>query len=406
MKNSFNKISILKFFTVAGVPGYILLARPIIYALIARQRSFSEVATVDASAAIQIVVTTLAFIVGGYIFLKNSNHRKLLLKTPFRWFVFYLLWATITVLWSVIFSLTGYRAFENMAYLLLISAVLVKVYEKIGVEGLIDWVMKFAILTILASILQQVQLLGIGVLSIDTLLSEQMNSTPYFFLALLLPTGYFVKSFILPISIFSLSNTAYAGMAAGIFGLGRGSRKVKVFFGTILLATVGALLFYQPEIILKNTIFYGKEGVGLEYTTGRDQIFTIAVMEGLNNPLHGFGFVAGEEYIIRRTRPGVIGAHNGLLSAFLGTGIIGVFFFMIFLVGMIKVAKSNKIPSKYRGPFLCTTILIIIHTMGNPGLGTRVYGTWIPAVTIFSMISLIYLHFKKASSYENNMGHP
>jgi O-antigen ligase len=406
MKNDLvKKITVSNFFSIAGLPGLLLIAYPVMLALVSRQREFDEVASIDSSAVIQIVFASIAFASAFYIFLKNKLHRDILFKTPLKWFVIYVLWAAISSFWSVQLSLTAYRAFENIAYLLLITAVMSRLYRKIGIKGMIDWVMKYAVFTIIVNIFRRIIQFDMSLFSLGTLIAEQMNSTPYFFLALLLPVGWLIKAVILPISIFSTSNTAYAGMASGLLAFGKGNVWLRSFF--VVIVTTTAVLIYTigPESILQQTIFYGKEGVGLEYTTGRVNMFERTYEEAMKKPFFGYGFVAGDTFVINKAFNAAIGVHNGVLSAFLGTGLIGTLLFVIFLFRMFWVSKSNVIPDTLRGAFFSTTILIIVHTMGNPGLGTRVYGTWIPAVLIFSMISLFYLHYTNRSSDENNLGY-
>lgn len=374
-------------------------------ALVSRQRDFNQVTTVDASAGVQIAFVVLSFLTASYIFLKSRLHREILLHTPLKWFIIFIFWAAMTSLWSVQFSLTAYRAFENLAYLLLITAVISKLSRKIGVYRLIDWVVKYSVFTIIVSLFRRFIQFDMSLFSLSTILSEQMNSTPFFFLALMLPVGWIAKTVILPISIFSTSNTAYAGFAAGLVAFGKGNNWLKGIFLILSISTLFLIYIYGSENILQQTIFYGKEGVGLEYTTGRADFFKLAYNEAMEKLWSGYGFVAGETFIITKVRNAVIGAHNGILSALLGTGIIGALFFIVFLARMLWISKSNNFPPILRGVFFATTILILIHTMGNPGLGTRVYGTWIPAVLIFSMISTFHLHFKKNIDYENNMGY-
>jgi O-antigen ligase len=280
-----------------------------------------------------------------------------------------------------------------------------RLYRKIGIKGMIDWVMKYAVFTIIVNIFRRIIQFDMSLFSLGTLIAEQMNSTPYFFLALLLPVGWLIKAVILPISIFSTSNTAYAGMASGLLAFGKGNVWLRSFF--VVIVTTTAVLIYTigPESILQQTIFYGKEGVGLEYTTGRVNMFERTYEEAMKKPFFGYGFVAGDTFVINKAFNAAIGVHNGVLSAFLGTGLIGTLLFVIFLFRIFWISKSNVFPDTLRGAFFSTTILIIVHTMGNPGLGTRVYGTWIPAVLIFSMISLFYLHYTNRSSDENNLGY-
>jgi len=398
------KLSLRQFFTIAGLPGFVLLLRTIVMALISRQRSFEDVATVDTSATIQIALTVIAFMVAFYSFQKDPGIRKLIFHTPLLWFLLYTLWAAVTSLWSVNALMSSYRAFETLAWFMLIGAVITRLYERLEIFEIIRWILYFALFTILFNTLNRARQFGFSLFSFDTLRMEQMWSTPFFFLALLLPVGILAKTILLPISIFSLSNTAYAGMAGGLFTLFTGKGLTRKIFILGIIILLAAISLVGTEKILKDTIFYGKKGVGIEYTSGRDKITLQVLKEAREQPIIGFGFVAGETYIITKSKRATIGAHNGFLSAQLGTGLIGTVLFTIFMISMIFKAGSKYLPQEYRTAFLASAILITIHTVGNPGLGSRVYGTWIPAMIVFTLICMVQQHYRYLSPDEDNLG--
>jgi hypothetical protein len=371
--------------------------------LISRRRSFENVAAIDTSATIQIVMTVVAFGVAVYYLKKVSVLRNLTFYTPLKWFLFYTLWAAISSLWSIQGLMSAYRAFEALAWFLLLCSVISRLYESLEPVEIIKWVLYYAVFAIAFNILHLVLRFGFSVLSIDILLIEQMGSTPYFFLALLLPVGLLVKIFILPISIFSVSNTAYAGMAGGLLAFLMDKGRLRQVLILVIIGVLVAIATIGTNLILQKTIFYGQGGVGIEYTTGRDKIAILAMKEAKERPFTGFGFAAGETYIINKVHRGAIGAHNGLLSAQLGTGLIGTVLLSIFLVKVITIAGSRYLPTELRTVFLASAILITVQTLGNPGIGSRVYGTWIPAILIISLICLVQQHYEYQYFNDNYM---
>jgi O-antigen ligase len=167
------------------------------------------------------------------------------------------------------------------------------------------------------------------------------------------------------------------------------------------------LLYFGAGDVLKNTVFYGKKGVGLEYTSGRDKIAALSWEQSMKQPLIGYGFVAGEISVISETRgSGVIGAHNGFLSSLLGMGIPGALLLAVFLVKIWFTSKSEVFPPLIRSALYGSFLMILVHTMGNPGIGSRVYGAWIPSVLIFTVISVLYSHFKQLTLYANYLDNP
>lgn len=402
MSNS--KSDLRRFFIAGGLPSYVLIGRQIIMSFISRQRSFEDVVNIDASATTQIIMSVTAFVVAVFYIGRNAMARHLILRTPLTWFVVYTLWASLTALWSIHGLLSAYRAFECMAWLLLIVTLITKLYDSLEILNIIRWIIYLSIFAILFNTISRAREFGFSVFSVNTLLMEQMWSTPFFFLALLLPVGVLSKFIILPISFFSLSNTAYAGMAGGLFALFTGKGTMRKVFILLIIATLLAVSLVGTEKLLMNTVFYGRKGIGLEYTSGRDKIALNALEEAKDRPIIGHGFVAGETYIITKVHRGAIGAHNGLLSAQLGTGIIGTTLFTVFIIRMLIVSGSKLLPDNLRVSFLASAILITVHTMGNPGLGSRVYGTWIPAMLVFITICAIQFHYKRLEEDENYLG--
>ena len=390
------KLSIKRFFTVRGLPIKLLLFYPILIALISRQRDINDVATVDTSAVFQILFALVAFAVCMRELIRNSLLRVLLSKSPLKWFLFYIIFGLFSAFWSLDVKLTLYRAFENLAFLLLIASSMTIIYTRLqSITLIIKWILYYAVLFIVTGTLKRVLLWDLPLFSIETLLLEQMNSTPFFFLVLLLPVGVFLRSLIIPLSVFSLSNTAYFGMFWGSLTLGKANKSIKIVVTSIMLLFLTIGFFNGFDVLLQETLFYGKEGVGTEYTSGRDKIFEYSISEGLKSPVLGYGFVAGDTFVINKKFEGAIGAHNGFLSAFLGTGFIGLVLFTIFFIQMLFASRSRVLPDKYRTAFFATAVLVTVYTLGNPGLGTRVYGSWLSATLIFTMISMLYLHYKK-----------
>jgi O-antigen ligase len=402
-----SRVGILDFFLIGGLPGGLFLLRNLVYVLVLRQREAGEMAAIDVEAGVQALLTGLVLLAGVYFFLRHELLRYFIRVSPFRWlFLFYGL-ALFSALWSLDPVLTLYRATEAIAYSLLIFAVVYTIYLKVGAEGLLRWVVAYSVYAILLGSLGRIKLLGFQAFGWTTFLEQQMTSTPFFFLALLFPISYWLKVPILSISFLSLSNTAYLGMAAGAFALKEGNRYLKaIFFFGGLLVLVGLLVF-GTEQFLQNTVFFGKKGVGLEYTSGRDQIAALSWNAALERPLYGYGFVAGEVGIISESRgSGVIGAHNGLLSALLGMGFPGGILIFVFLVHMWRVAQSSVFPDLIRSALYGTFLMILVHTLGNPGIGSRVYGTWIPSVLLLCVISVLHAHFKQLLIHADHLGNP
>ena len=398
------KITWKNFFQAAGLPGMLLIGRSILLILVQRQRSFEEVATVDASAGIQMGYTLICFAVAMDVMFRDKLAKQILNKTPLKILLIFHLFALLSFFWSVQPSMSLFRAFEAVTYSLLILTTFTELYKNTGTAEMFRWLVHYIVAVIFLSAIGRARLLGLGLFSIDSLMEQQFTSTPYFYLALLLPMAKFSKYLILFISIFSFSNTAYIGMFLGSFALREGSRNIRGVFYIGALALVVTLLYMDTEKILKNTLFYGREGVGLEYTSGRDKIFDLALGAIQEKPITGYGFVAGETYVINRSFKAAINAHNGLASSMMGMGILGALLFVLFFLRLLWFVKKATIPPLVKSAFLGTIILISVHTLGNPGIGSRVYGTWMPAmVAITFIVGFCYVLQKEAkfTAYQN-----
>ncbi len=388
-------MTVKSFVTSGGILGQLLLLYPVIISIISRQRDSDEITVIDNSALIQIIFTFFVLIISSIKLYNSKLFRFYISKTPIKWFLIYVAIGLLSTIWSVDWKMTFYRSIENFAYILLISGSLLTVYRRfLSLKFTLDWVLFYGFFYIMIKTVKRSLNLYDTVFSFEAIFLEQLNSTPFFFLALFLSTNFFIKLLILPTSIFSLSNTAYVGMFAGSLGFLKGNKGMQVLV-ILLTGTLSfIILYFGVNVFLENTIFYGQGGIGFEYTTGRNQIFEDALTAAFIKPILGYGFVAGEVLIITSMREGVIGAHNGFISAFLGMGIIGLVPFVIFYAKMFLISLDKKLPKKVKSVYVASVIFITIYTIGNPGIGTRVYGSWISSTLIFTLICISYMHFK------------
>lgn len=374
------------FLKAAGYPGMLLIGRNILLILVQRKRDFEEVASIDTSASIQIIYSIICFAVAMNFILRDSLSKQLINKTPLKILLLFHLFAMLSFFWSMQPSMSIFRAFEAITYSLLILATFSSLNKNNSTIEMLHWLVLYIVLVILLSALGRARIWGLNFVSIDSLMSEQFNSTPFFYLALLLPIARISKYLILFISIFSFSNTAYIGMFLGGFALHEGSNKIRSLFYVGVLALLSVMFFVDSDTILMNTLFYGREGVGLEYSSGRDKIFDLAVDAIKEKPLTGYGFVAGETYVINSSFKAAINAHNGLASAMIGMGVLGALLYVLFFIGILAFVKKAKLHPLFKSSFLGSVILISVHSLGNPGIGSRVYGTWMPSMVAITFI--------------------
>ena len=375
-----------------GACGILLLIRPLINLLFSRQRDLNAYSTIDLSAIIFIIYSFVCFFTAWYSLSTSKTLfvKQLLTRTPIVWFIIFTIYGGISMIWSVNYALSGYRAFECMAMILLIVAIMQRLFATYDTEKIIEWTILFVTTDIIFAIIRTLT----WTTSIYWVLnSSQMMSTTFFFMALYYPKKKWYHYLIIIMTIFSGSTVAYIGMAAGMISvLWRKTKyKAAVLFGIIFLSFAVAVI--GPQKVLKATIFHDKESISLEETSGRDIMMEASIETIKENPM-GLGFFAGEPYMFYSRGLHCINAHNSLFSAGIGMGYIGIFIMAIFLYRMFFTTFSKKIPPKYRASFIGCFFVGFLHCMGNPALGSRVYGAWLPVTFLFILICSFYVYGK------------
>ena len=384
--------------------GWTLLARPVIYFLFSRRRDLEAYSSVDFTAIVFIFYSVIAFIVG-WRALANSRSRigvSVLTRSPIVIFIVYSLWAVASMFWSVNYQLTGFRAFECIAMTFLIVAVIQDLFETGSVRFVILWSLLFCTWDIIWAVCRA----ALWAPSLSVLLEvSQMMSTCFFFMALYFIPRRWYNYLIMVMSVFSMSTVAYIGMALGsvssFWNEGR-TRLIAIVGAFVLLLTVIAV---GPQKLLKDTIFFDKDEISLEETSGRDHLMEISIATMNKYPM-GLGFFAAEPYVLYAANYGAISAHNSLFSAGIGMGIPGVIIMALFFIAIGKVTISQFIPEKYKSIVIGCFCVAFLHCMGNPSIGTRVFGAWIPCMYIFVLICSLYIYSKyyyvEGSDIEDN----
>ena len=310
-----------------------------------------------------------------------------LFKTPLKWFFIYTVIGFCSAIWSVHPALSGYRAVECFSLLGVVIICALELYRKGGIQLLIAWILRYTVLTSLFRACWRIPDWNLF------LMASQMDATIFFYFALLHEKSKLVRWCIYVFSIFSHSTTAYIGLALGGIGLWFDRKKGKTLFFILSLLTFTAILYMGTENVLKRTIFSQRTEISLAATSGRDKMWELAWNAFDERPLLGYGFFAGEPYILRENNIGgsVMNAHNSISSAAIGTGLLGLIPLCIFFLKNIALLFSPKIPVLYRGGTIGCFAVVFLHCMGNPGIGSRVYGSWLSAIIYFVLLAIMSL---------------
>lgn len=387
-------MQINKLLTAGGIPGFLLIGNTLIYVLFSRQRTtIGAYDEVDNSAIAFIIYTFICF---GFCY-KMLFHKKhilfiksLFLHSPLRWFLLFTILGGISSLWSVNFALTGYRAFECLTMIMLISALLYQILKKHPPIIAYQWLLLYVAIDITIRVINNSRWVPTPLM---LLRASQMLSTIFIFLSIKYSPKWYITIIIIVFALFSGSTTSYIGMFAGISGLMYG--KLKHQLGYLILCTMAlyCIAFMGLEPFLKKTIFNQRRQISLKDTSDRNEIFEQSWKWGIEKPYTGWGFVAGENYLIKEKwkRVQVSATHNSILSALLGEGFLGAFLILMFLVDTGRLLFKNYIPHSEKPTWIATYIVCLAHCMGNPSIGTRVGGAWIGVMLVFTTLCSLYI---------------
>ena len=390
---------VLEIIKQGGLPGYILIGYYAV--MLAISRTKGNMTTVDSSA----IISALYSLGGGYysfLYLMKKPERKIFFtqiihRTPLKWFIIYTIFCGISSLWSINFAISAYRTAECLGILILMIATIENLLENTDIKGVLIWGAVYATITIAIKFISSYPPIAAA------LYSSQMPATIFFYLAFLYAPRWYFKWPLIVIALMCKSTTGYIGIALGLCSFMFGKTKYKILGITIFIGICIAISITGIDKFLNNTIFAAKGGaiengqLISSKTSGRDILWENALIKMKNegHQLYGYGFVAGEMTLVRELIGNqVIGMHNGYLSAYVGTGLIGLIFFSLFMLKYALLTFNKKIPKQFKQILIALMCAVMIHTFANPGLGTRVYATWIPAMFVVVITCTIYIKNK------------
>lgn len=384
-------LSVKGFFTVAGLPGYLFLFDNILKVIVARKRDIENYSAVDTSAVLQIVFVSIVFGLSFHFFLIRKG--TLFFKKPLSYLLAFIFACFLSILWAPNISVTGYRAFESLTYFILIVWVLFNLSIRLTPQQIIEWTAYWIVWNIL---LDYVSILKITSLNGYHLFFQSARTVfPMgIFFILLISKRKFFKILMVLFILFSLSNKVYFGLAFGLLGFLWGESKYKSYILILALSLVFLLLYLDIEDLLRNTLFFGRNSIDLTDSSGRNQIWNIAWHGVKENPTIGYGFVSGENSILYQSFTRAINVHNSFLSSLLAVGVVGTIPLLFYFISIVKISFSKVFPKKkWRTAIISTALMSITISMAAPGLGGRVYGSWIPVVFVFTLIVFLKQKF-------------
>lgn len=376
--------------TTGGGCGILMLARPLMYLIFSRRRDLNAYSTVDASAVVFILYAIICFLLATRDLNRKEKTfgRDIFIHSPLLWILLYTVLGMVSMLWSVNLQLTGFRAFECLSMMMLMVAVVQTLFYNGGCKVAIQWTILYVTVDIIFSI---VRALSYTTNLFELLHTSQMMATTFFYVALFQRGKKWWDYLIMIMSVFSMSTVAYIGIALGSVSIFFGQKKyrVTVFMASLILGTAIAVI--GPYKFIKDTIFFDKKSISIHETTGRDKIMDVT-FQALEEKPGGYGFFSGEPYLLYSKNLGAINGHNSLFSAAIGLGIPGLILMAVFFITMMKTVFSRHIPLECRASLIGCFIVSFLQSMGNPGIGSRVFGGWMPTMFATVLICGFYVY--------------
>ena len=368
----------------AGVHGYLLLAGPLLTFYTARGRS-EGYDSVDTSAAIQIAYAMLIFVFSVRYLMLPCGKRALvfLLSRPTVYLLLFIMMCIFSFSWSEKPLYSAFMGFQSLAFLMLLTVILDRLRISCTAQDIVEWLLLWIVWQIFWGLMVRIVR---GGLTYNIFATGRLQTGILFFLAIYISRRKLFKWIVMAFALFSGSNKMYAGMIPGAFlGIFSESRKIKLVSSVGAVVLISGLIYFGLEPVLQETVFHGRAGVGIEYTSGRDWMWEQSLDLIREKPILGYGFVSGE-----RDRLFVaISVHCMLLSAALGVGIIGPLLLFLYFLETIVLCFGKKLPRNWLIGFLATIGISFVFSMTAPGLGGRVYGGWVATVFVMTMICMI-----------------
>lgn len=393
MKTQIEGLSIRDVIKLTGLPGWLLLVQPIIFIVFSRRRELNEYAAVDTSAVVFILYALVCMVVGFRSIMQNATNalgRDVLYKSPLVWFLTYTGLGLLSSIWSVSLALTGFRSIECFANILLICAVIQDLFETGNRRFIILWSLFYAAWDCIWSLIRTLQwTTDLG----ELLEAAQFTATTFFFMALYFTPRKWYNWLVIIMAVFSMSTVGYLGMTFGSISAFWLNARTKAFAVLSAFLLLLGIIYVGPYTLLKETVFFDKEDISLEETSGRDYLMEAAI-ESIDKYPMGLGFFAAEPFVLYAKHLSGISAHNSIFSAGMGLGYPGIALIVIFFISMGSCVFSKYIDNSVKPILIGCCCVAFIHCMGNPSLGSRVYAAWLPNAYVFILTCYFYIYDK------------
>jgi hypothetical protein len=380
--------------------------------LMVRQHATTvDMSAVDAFAGIDITLVftaALVLLAGGLL----SRALFSVSRTCAVWLLGYYLFCAVSASWSVAHIYSLYRAFE---YLILFLATFYVVGQPGDFESAERWFLTAVTATIILQVLGEMRLAGFS-MSLHVLHTNTYTASSGILLCYCLGEYLamnknerlesrkrakrlkYCAAFSFCTLVLGTSAASNVAAAAGCLVIFLALRKLSIFVAGLfaaLLAFCLAVAFGGGEAIVYSILFPGKSQTAIVTATGRTLLWQMLWLKFLNSPYigYGFGVISGG-----RDKAFAALSHNSLFTVLIGTGIMGLFFFSIFILGLWR---SALVEVWRRGVgtvgFIGALTVSFVNCLAMPLMADR----WWATSTVFVwLIAFFLIHVRSANRPE------
>lgn len=375
-----------------GTAGCLLLCRDPLMAIVSRPRPADAYTSIDTSAIVGVGYLFLcAICCVSYVRRRHTGISTVFTRPPLLFLSVYMVMCVFSVAWSPSWIYTGYRALEATTYLILIVVVLTILWERASAQHVAEAIVLWSVWVAAWQMASMVRALGIGaLLSGRVLIAGHFATASTSIIALFISRRSLVRIAVVLLAVFSGASVVYVGLACALpVALAIGDRISRRRLITLVFCELLAIGIGGP-MILERTLFYGQGGIGWEHMSGRGEIWTVALKKGMERPLFGYGFAAGElEVLTEEMGVYVMASHNVLASSLLSIGVLGPVLMLGLFASAFGLVLRRIRPGRWRSGLGGAIVMVFCLSLASPGLGGRVFASWIPVVGVLTFCSIV-----------------
>lgn len=140
------------------------------------------------------------------------------------------------------------------------------------------------------------------------------------------------------------------------------------------------------ETILENSVLAGRDIDSVATLTGRTSLWSQYAEQVASRPALGVGLAVGTRKSIKLDGISTTNAHNGLIDAALGTGLVGLSLLALALALSFRYATSLAMHGIKGGPgLLAGVVTFLVNNMSKTILGGALDVTTLPTVMLFAL---------------------